>query len=333
MRGIVFCAILLLGGCFDQGKNSKVSKDNSVSEDNPSSEASLPPPVVDPRSDNPEFNLEVSSLLKLIKEERIRFDIDWLSSFKTRHFQTQDGVDAVLALKKKWEEITKLRSDIKISLINHVWPQPSLKLTIEGKNEAEIIIGGHVDSINTDSPMIDARAPGADDNASGISVMTEVIRVLVETGFSPKNKISFIAYAAEEVGLKGSFEIAKDYADENRKVLGVLNLDGTNYNGSAQKIVLISDNTSSDQNKFLGNLIDQYLKVDWGYDSCGYACSDHYAWNYNGYKASYPFESLVKDENPRIHTEEDSLVSMFNSAAHSLNFAKLTIAFILESDE
>ena len=168
-----------------------------------------------------------------------------------------------------------------------------MKLTFQGADTGEIITGAHIDSINTNDEGVMSKAPGADDNASGVSVVTEVIRILVDKAYMPSHKIVFFAYAAEEVGLKGSFEIAESYQNKEANVLGVLNIDGTNYNGSAQKIVLIDDNTDGEQNKFIGELIDTYINVPWGYDSCDYACSDHYAWTYRGYKASFPAEASI----------------------------------------
>ena len=60
---------------------------------------------------------------------------------------------------------------------------------------------------------------------------------------------------------------------EGADVVGVLQLDMTNYMGSKDfDVVLISDFTNRDQNKFLGKLLDEYLPtLKWGYDKCGYA--------------------------------------------------------------
>ena len=276
---------------------------------------------------------EIESYLTIVSEERILNNIKWLSSFRTRYYLAPEGVDAVMDLKSKWEEIAKGRSDISIELINHEWPQPSLKLIFKGESAQEIVVGGHVDSINTDNEGIESRAPGADDNASGVSVITEIIRILAQSGYKSKHQLTFYAYAAEEVGLKGSYEIAKLYQDQGKLVKGVLNIDGTNYNGSDKKIVLISDNTNNEQNIFLAKIIDDYLKVDWGYDACDYACSDHYAWTYYGYKASFPAEALIAEENPYIHTHRDTLENMGFSAEHSVLFAKLGLAYILKLDK
>jgi leucyl aminopeptidase len=140
-------------------------------------------------------------------------------------------------------------------------------------------------------------------------------------------------YAAEEVELQGSMEIAREYANQNKDVKGVINFDGTNFKGSDIYFALIQDNTDHQQNKFIARLIDTYIKLPWGYDKCHYACSDHYSWHYNGYKASFPGEARVKEENPHIHTAKDTLeVSQF-SVTHATHFAKLGIMYLIKMDE
>ncbi|MGI9341416.1 MAG: M20/M25/M40 family metallo-hydrolase, partial [Gammaproteobacteria bacterium] len=66
---------------------------------------------------------------------------------------------------------------------------------------------------------------GADDNASGVSVMIELARNLVNAG-APKRTIVFIAFTGEESGLQGSRYYANDLsAEELAGVFGVVNLD------------------------------------------------------------------------------------------------------------
>ena len=143
-----------------------------------------------------------------------------------------------------------------------------------------------------------------------------------------------MAYAAEEVGLLGSREIAREYRENNVPVIGVMQLDMTNYKGSNDKdIILISDNTNAEQNAFMGRLIDEYLKVSWQYDRCGYGCSDHASWNGVGFPASFPFEARKNDMNRSIHTASDTIERSRNSASHATNFAKLGIAFLVELDQ
>ena len=107
----------------------------------------------------------------------------------------------------------------------------------------------------------------------------------------------------------------------------------TLYHGSTNHdIVLISDYTNQDQNAFLGQLIDTYIKLPWMYDRCGYACSDHASWTGNDFPASFPFEAKKGDMNRRIYTNRDTLDASRGSAEHPVKFAKLALSFLVELD-
>ncbi|MEK6626877.1 MAG: M20/M25/M40 family metallo-hydrolase, partial [Bdellovibrionota bacterium] len=170
-------------------------------------------------------------------------------------------------------------------------------------------------------------------NASGIATLTEIVRVLMTSSYRPKHTIKFMAYAAEEVGLWGSKEVAQQAKRDNQNIIGVMQLDMTNYKGSSDlDIVLMSDYTNAEQNAFMGRLIDEYVKVPWGQDRCGYACSDHASWHGQGFPASMPFEARMSEMNRRIHTPQDTIDLSGGNAQHALKFAKLGVAFAVELD-
>lgn len=273
----------------------------------------------------------IAPALLQVSETEIRRTILKLSDFQTRHFKSQSGVQSSLFIKDMWTELTKHRSDVKVDVItNWRYPQPSIILTIVGSELPEeiIVLGGHADSI---SYHHGDRSPGADDNASGIASITEVIRMVMVNNIQPKRTIQFMAYAAEEVGLLGSDEIAKSYKQSSKNVIGVMQLDMTLFKGTSDKdIVLIADETNRKQNEFVSKLIDEYVKVPWGYSFCGYGCSDHASWTDAGFASSFPFEAKFEDINQHIHTADDTLESAGGNALHSVKFTKLATAYVIE---
>jgi len=196
--------------------------------------------------------------------------------------------------------------------------------------ERVIILTGHIDSRVTDIMNATSDAPGADDDASGIATLTEVLRVLLAKDFRPARTLVFMAYAAEEIGLRGSQAIAKDYTKRGINVIGALQLDMTNYQGSDKDIWLMKDFTDAKQNAFVTALIDRYVGATWGLDACGYACSDHASWYRAGVPASMPFESRMKQYNRSIHTNADTLERSNNNADHAIKFARLGAAYAIE---
>lgn len=278
-------------------------------------------------------NSIVTPIVAQVNETSIRDMIIKLSDFKTRHYKSETGVQSSQFIRDTWAALSKHRSDVKVELVQHSgWPQASIVMTIAGSDKADeiVILGGHADSI---AGMFggSGRAPGADDNASGIATITEVIKTLMANNFKPRRTVQFMGYAAEEVGLLGSKDIAASYKRDAKNVVGVIQFDMTLNKGTADKdIVMMSDFTNAAQNEFLGRLIDEYVKVSWGYSKCGYGCSDHASWTGNGYPASMPFESTMQDINGKIHTANDTLQNAGGDAKHSVKFAKLGAAFVVE---
>lgn len=276
----------------------------------------------------------VEAMVSMTQEINIRTIIEKLSAYKNRYYQAQSGVDSQAFVKKTWEDLSKNRTDVKVEFFEHrSWKQPSVIMTIEGtelKDEI-IVIGGHADSIAGWFNRGNTRAPGADDNASGIATITETIRIAMEMGYKPRRTVKFMAYAAEEVGLRGSKEIAQLHKSQGKNVVGVVQLDMTNHKGTDDlDIVFMTDFTNDAQTKFMGKLIDTYVNVPWGYSKCGYGCSDHASWHSAGFPASMPFESTMGDINDHIHTARDTISQSNNDAIHAEKFAKLAVAFMVE---
>jgi leucyl aminopeptidase len=276
----------------------------------------------------------VEPMLAGMQEKQIEATILSLSGFTNRYYRSQAGVDASNWLLSTWRELAAGRADISVMQIHHQgYPQPSVSLSIAGSDLAEetVVVGAHLDSILGIGMSETARAPGADDDASGVASMTEAVRALIASGYRPRRTIQLIAYAAEEAGLRGSQDIARQFKQAGRKVAGVLQLDMTNYKGAANDIYLITDYTNSQQNAFLAQLMGAYLPgLTVGYDRCGYGCSDHASWDAQGYPASMPFESSMARDNPTIHTSRDTLANSGNQTAHALKFARLAAAYMVE---
>lgn len=272
---------------------------------------------------------EVNTVIGDLSEQEIINTINSLASYPTRYYTSQSSVDAANWLKGEWEAMASGRSDITVELISHSgYIMPSVMMTITGAHQPQdiIVIGGHLDSIN----LSGSSAPGADDDASGIATLSEVARAALSNGFKPARTVKFIGYAAEEVGLRGSADIAQAHVDSGANVIGVLQLDMTNYKGSTQDIWLMTDYTNAAQNDFIKNLIDTYTNATWNTSSCGYGCSDHASWHNRGFAASMPFESRLSDSNPRIHTANDTMAFLGNNANHAMKFAQMGAAYLVE---
>ncbi len=85
-----------------------------------------------------------------------------------------------------------------------------------GSSLQEIVVGAHYDSVEV--------GKGADDNASGVGVLLEAAELLqsITTHYS----VRFIAFGAEEIGLKGSSYYVEHMSEsETQNTIGMINLD------------------------------------------------------------------------------------------------------------
>jgi leucyl aminopeptidase len=277
----------------------------------------------------------VNAMLSGVQELNIRNTINSLSTnWTSRRYNLQSGIDAANWLKTQWTTIANGRADVSVALFTHastISPQPSVVATITGTTHPNevVVIGGHLDSINGSGSSY--AAPGADDDASGVASLTEAFRVAMANGYKPARTVKFMAYAAEEIGLKGSADIANWHRNNLVNVVGVLQLDMTNYKGSSYDFGMVTDNTNAAQNSFVTNLISTYQPgLTWTNISCGYGCSDHASWHSAGFPASMPFEATMSTDNPQIHTTGDTLTYMGGTANNSVKFAKLAVSFLGE---
>lgn len=276
--------------------------------------------------------------LNLINATNIEDHILLLEGYGTRFHTKPTATIAIMDLKDKWEAMaaTAGRTDVSVRIVDHVnTPMPSVVMTIEGAETPDefVIIGGHADS--TANPNNDD-APGADDDASGIATITEVARALFELEYYPSKTIEFMAFAAEEIGLVGSGEIADEYNDNNINVIAFVQFDMTLYPGSAEDVFITTDSYNSNVlNDFLTDLMDHYNasgphQFTYSTTACGYGCSDHYSWSQEGYETAFPFESDFSESNPFIHSPDDTY-DFVGNPDHAKNFAKLGLEFLIEA--
>jgi leucyl aminopeptidase len=285
---------------------------------------------------DPQFSTETSRVLNFLSRGRFESNIRYLQGYHNRYYSTDNGVRSAAWIKGQFEVSSQHREDVQVRFFQHQgWPQPSVIAKIQGEdpllaNEV-IVVGAHEDSHNTTvkkSKRAKARAPGADDNGSGVSAVLEVFKAFIDSGIRPKRTLMFMTYAAEEVGLRGSMDIAAEFDLKNTQVAAVLNLDMILYNGPAHVMGVTTSNTDPALTDFVKKLIDRYVGAPWKTRSCGYACSDHASWDRNGYRASFLFET-VDDISPWWHHPND-LLNASTDIDWGMNFVKTGAAFVVE---
>jgi len=149
-------------------------------------------PITDFRLDNA---ATVAPWLPQVGEANIRATINHLSvAYPSRYFASNHGRNAAVWIRDIWLELANGRSDVSAELFagcTNCSIQPSVILTVQGTelpNEI-VVLGAHLDSISNSGSGDGMFAPGADDDASGIATLTEVIRIALANGWKPKRRV------------------------------------------------------------------------------------------------------------------------------------------------
>lgn len=283
----------------------------------------------------------VAPWLPQVSEANIRATIAHLSSYQNRYYQSAYGLSAAHWIRDTWLALGHGRRDVRVELVGCTGcsTQPSVILTIDGAElpEEVVVLGGHLDSIRSGAGSnTEQFAPGADDDASGIATLTEVLRIALADGWRPRRTVKFIGYAAEEVGLRGSAALAGQFQSAGINVVGVLQFDMTNYRvGVPYHLQFITDYVNGPLLSFSYTLFDAYLAplgLIRRSITCNYACSDHASWTSKGFPAVMASESGDTDYEffPYLHSANDTLAFIGGSANSSVPFAQFGLAFLGE---
>jgi bacterial leucyl aminopeptidase len=278
--------------------------------------------------------------LDQVNQSRLDADVNLISTqYTNRYYNSIIGRDAALWLKNMWDNLTSQQNYAAATTFTHSnFLQPSVVATLTGASKPDeiIIIGGHFDSICHGINCLNSgimQAPGANDNASGIAVINEVLRIWLTELSQPERTIQFMAYAGEEAGLLGSKDIATSYRLQNHNVVAVLQLDMTSGGQIDNEIYFVNDHVDQQLTNYVTRLIDHYQDVlDITYDlvTCHYACSDHASWTQQNYASVFPIDHHITDDPfNNIHTRQDTFSNLASTTKMS-KFAKLGLIFTQE---
>jgi len=171
--------------------------------------------------------------------------------------------------------------------------------------EIEYIVCGHIDS---DGHTLDS-APGADDNASGTSVVLEACRVFADHWFN--YTLRFAGFNCEEHGLSGAAYYAWNARTRGDSILGVLNFDMVGYGVEGKDSVFVA---GANSNPNCSDLLQSWIFAANAYTDLKYRpflCDrdsfmglDQWHFWLNGYRALLGHEV---QRTPEMHGPGDTL--------------------------
>lgn len=271
----------------------------------------------------------VAALLDKPDQTRLATTIQSLESLGTRFHRTESGAATPGRVAELMREAAQDRiPGLGFQTVETVdSPQSSVVASIPGATDdaTTVIIGAHLDSINSGGASL--AAPGADDDASGVATLVEVLRVIAEAGVRFQRRVEFHAYGAEEVGLEGSITLAQAYAADKRRVAGMLQVDMNAWSEASDPVIhFVTTSTTPYLTRASKDLMHSYLGGNFLSAALTAGTSDHKSWFIRGFPAVFPFEKPSR-YNPAIHSARDTLGALTNLPL-ARRFSQLVLAFL-----
>jgi hypothetical protein len=190
------------------------------------------------------LDAKVSALVGEISATRIQRRIEALAAFQTRHTLSETesdtrGIGAARRwIKRELEDCSKAAGGrLAVTFHDHLEPAGprmpraasivNVVATLPGTDlaarERIFVVGGHYDSRASDALDASGRAPGANDDASGVAAVMEMACVMARREFDAT--LVFIAFAGEEQGLLGSTAWAEQAGRDGLRVEGMITND------------------------------------------------------------------------------------------------------------
>jgi len=102
---------------------------------------------------------------------------------------------------------------------------PNVVGVLPGKGAGYVIVSAHYDHLPPRKSGEDRIFNGADDNASGVAAVLELAQAFAARKKKSTASILFVAFTAEELGLRGSRHFVRHPPVPLEEILGVVNLD------------------------------------------------------------------------------------------------------------
>jgi leucyl aminopeptidase len=271
---------------------------------------------------------EVEALFGITNKDEIKSTISSLESSGTRFHASNQGLTIPQKVLSLWESSSKGLTPLNMEQVPvNQSAQKSVVLSLPGQADdtQTVILGAHLDSINGGG--FAEPAPGADDDATGVATLREILRVITLKNLKFKRRVELHAYGAEEVGLLGSGTLAQNYAKSARKVVGMMQFDMNGWSQApGQKVYLIKNDTNDTLRKGVKDLMHTYFQSDFEEVNLTAGTSDHKSWTLSGYPSVFPFEN-PQAYNKALHTNRDTSETI-NNLQLTERMVHLGLAFI-----
>ena len=197
-----------------------------------------------------------------------------------------------------------------------------------GKSREVILICAHFDCRMEELEDACSRAPGADDNASGVAAMLEIARIIA--GVNTVEDIYFAAFSGEEQGFWGSTAYAQYMKDKRINLQKVINIDMIGYAPGGKSVYVEQDmgNAVESNDEPSQQFAAKMAQMAADYTDLSVTMGEIYESDYmpfeaRGYVCVGAYEG---EENPNYHSTNDTIESV--NVSFVAKVAKMILATV-----
>lgn len=200
---------------------------------------------------------------------------------------------------------------------------------VKGESDDVIVISAHYDHVGINNGQI---FNGADDNASGVAVILSIASYFKI--HKPKNTLIFIAFDAEEMGLKGAFAFMHDPVVAKEKIKLNINLDMVSHNDKFELYAAGIYKSPSIKEIILGADQDTGIKIKFGHDIPGSGADDWTMQSDHGAfaKANIPFLYFGVEDHADYHKSTDIFAHINQDFFYSASNVILQSTILLDNN-
>ncbi|MBZ0287851.1 MAG: M20/M25/M40 family metallo-hydrolase [Anaerolineae bacterium] len=282
----------------------------------------------------PQVDIGLINQTNCIQTDRLLLHVDTLQNFGTRHVNSpyellDRGIGAAYNYVLNQFEQISVASQRRLTVFSHGFDVDFAGVKSRAQNivaflpgtevnAGTVLVGAHYDSITLDFEDGSVYAPGANDNASGVSALLELARCLSQQDH--RKAIMFVSFSAEEIGRRGSIAFVQDYIQAfNIDLIAMINMDiigsQTGPNGSMDdtNIRLFSSPPNDSPSRHLARILQLVAAkhvpnmkvVMQDAEDRAERYGDHMSFSERGYAAVRFVEAM--EDRSRQHNDRDTI--------------------------
>lgn len=295
--------------------------------------------------DFPDDKFMKYSIINQVNSTKLKDSIDVLSSFNTRHTKSvyienvtywlENELQSACSTSVYFHNFTQIDQGSSYYLKNIICNKDNSASPYDNSDHLILIIA-HYDSRMQDINQSNARAPGADDDASGVAAVLELARILTQVNL--KNNIQFVLFSGEEQGQWGSTVYAKHLQANDTRFNTVVNLDMIGYPPHGLNKITVeydqgnkittNDIYSKNIAHFIENIASEYTNLETSLHTLGK--TDLIPFEATG-NIVIGLHDGGSELNPNYHNVSDTLSTL--DIEYLASVTKLALATILNLDE